>query len=171
MGDGQDHWNAPGWKQAAEDYHRGRPGPPYDDPRRDAPPVESPDDFFADQVNGQAAAPRAAPIGPLEIGAWLERDLPSPDFLLGYWLSTTSRVLFNGPTGIGKSNLVLALGGHCAAGRDFLHWRAHRPARVLFIDGEMSRRLLKRRAEDLKRDDFRFVHSLSLRSSWRIRLG
>ena len=151
MGDGQDHWNAPGWKQAAEDYHRGRPGPPYDDPRRDAPPVESPDDFFADQVNGQAAAPRAAPIGPLEIGAWLERDLPSPDFLLGYWLSTTSRVLFNGPTGIGKSNLVLALGGHCAAGRDFLHWRAHRPARVLFIDGEMSRRLLKRRAEDLVR--------------------
>jgi hypothetical protein len=27
------------------------------------------------------------------------------------------------------------------------------------------------RVQKLKRDDFRFVHSLSLRSSWRIRLG
>jgi AAA domain len=88
---------------------------------------------------------------PLTIDQWLERDLPAPDRLLGEWLTTTSRALLNAPTGIGKTNLGLALGAHSAAGVDFLHWRAYRPARVLFIDGEMSNRLLKRRAEDVVR--------------------
>jgi hypothetical protein len=88
---------------------------------------------------------------PLALEEWLKRDLPPPDRLMGEWLTTTSRVLINAPTGIGKSNLALALAGHIAAGRDFLHWRAHRSARVLFIDGEMSRRLLKQRAIDVTR--------------------
>src|SRR5258708_29575308 len=38
-----------------------------------------------------------------------------------------------------------------SAGEDFLHWRAHRPSRVLYIDGEMSRRLLKQRVLDEER--------------------
>jgi hypothetical protein len=32
-----------------------------------------------------------------------------------------------------------------AAGLNFLHWKGYRPAKVLYIDGEMSRRLLKQR--------------------------
>jgi RecA-family ATPase len=70
---------------------------------------------------------------------------------MGEWLTTTSRVVLNAATGLGKTNFGLALAGHAAAGRDFLYWRAHRPARVLFVDGEMSRRLLKRRAADMVR--------------------
>ena len=34
---------------------------------------------------------------------------------------------------------------HATAGKDFLHWRAHRPCKGLYIDGEMSRRLFKQR--------------------------
>jgi predicted ATP-dependent serine protease len=83
---------------------------------------------------------------PLALDAWLTRELPPADRIMGEWLTATSRILLNGPTGLGKTNLALAIAGHCAAGRDFLHWRVHRPARCLYIDGEMSRRLLKRRA-------------------------
>jgi hypothetical protein len=78
---------------------------------------------------------------------WLKRDLPKPDFILGDWLTTTSRVLFPAPTGIGKSMFWIALGMAMAAGMPFQRWEARRPCKVLYIDGEMSRRLLKERLE------------------------
>jgi hypothetical protein len=88
---------------------------------------------------------------PLAIEEWLKRDLPEPDFLMGEVLSTTSRILLNADTGLGKTNLTLALFSHIAAGRDFLHWRCPKPRNVLFVDGEMSRRLLRQRAQDAVR--------------------
>jgi AAA domain len=89
-----------------------------------------------------------AELPPLTLTDWRDRDLPEPDFLMGHWVSTTSRALVTAATGLGKTNFGLALGIRGAAGQDFLHWRAHRPARVLYIDGEMSRRLLKQRVLD-----------------------
>src|SRR5262249_59085433 len=82
-------------------------------------------------------------LPPITIDEWRRRDLPEPDLLLGSWLSTTTRALISAPTGIGKSNFAIALGQHIAGGLDFLHWQARRPARVLYIDGERARRLLK----------------------------
>ena len=73
--------------------------------------------------------------------------MPDPDLLLP-WLSTTSRVLFAAPTGIGKTMSAIGFGMAAADGSGFLHWRGVRPTRVLFIDGEMSRRLLQRRLSD-----------------------
>ena len=88
---------------------------------------------------------------PLSIEAWLKRELPVPDRLLGEWLTTTSRTIMSAATGIGKTNFGLAFAAHAAAGVDFLHWRAHRSCRVLFVDGEMSRGLLKLRVGDAVR--------------------
>jgi hypothetical protein len=88
----------------------------------------------------------------LTLDAWLGRDLPEPDFLLGEVLSTTSRLEWIGPTGIGKSNILLALAIAIADGRDFLHWRGSgRPRGVLYIDGEMNRRVAKKRLSDAAR--------------------
>jgi AAA domain len=87
----------------------------------------------------------APPIAPITLDEWLVRDLPALDCLVGDWLTTTSRVVLNAPTGIGKSMFTIGLGMSAGAGRGFLHWRARRPASVLYIDGEMSRRLLKER--------------------------
>jgi AAA domain len=88
---------------------------------------------------------------PLTLDAWLKRDLPEPDYILGKWLTTTSRSILNAPTGAGKTNFAVAMGAHMSAGVDFLHWKVARPSRVLFVDGEMSRRLLKQRLEDAVR--------------------
>jgi hypothetical protein len=101
---------------------------------------------------------------PLTMAQWRVRDLPKPDFLLGRWLSTTSRVLISAPTGLGKSNLVIALGQHIAAGLPFLHWRSGRRAKVLYIDGEMARRLLHERifAEEARHEgNTDYFHVLS----------
>src|SRR5262249_1955064 len=53
---------------------------------------------------------------------WLARDLPDPDFLLGHWLTSTSRVLMVAPTGLGKTMFALAMAVAIAAGTSFLHW-------------------------------------------------
>ena len=92
------------------------------------------------------------PFGPpVTLAEWLERDLPDPDFLLGELLSTTSRVVIVGPTGLGKTMFGLAVAIAIAANKGFLHWQAKRAGRVLYVDGEMSRRTMKRRLQDAVR--------------------
>jgi hypothetical protein len=94
----------------------------------------------------------ATTYGPcLTVAAWLSRNIPAPDFLMGEVFSTTSRVAIVSPTGLGKTNFCLALAFAMALGQDFLHWRAGRKARVLYVDGEMSRRLMKARLADAAR--------------------
>ena len=82
---------------------------------------------------------------PLSVAEWMLRELPKPDYILGNWLTTTSRALMVAPTGVGKTMLGIGLGFGVSSGLGFLHWQGIRPARVLFIDGEMSRQLLKER--------------------------
>jgi hypothetical protein len=85
------------------------------------------------------------------VNDWTARDIPAPDYLMGSLFSTTSRVQIAGPTGLGKTNFGFALAAAMAAGKDFLHWRCARPARVLYVDGEMSRSLMKQRIDDALR--------------------
>lgn len=115
--------------------------------------VDQPVENVIDQHRAQLGTICRArnPVGTelLSLANWVTRDIPDPDLLLGELLSTTCRVELIGPTGIGKSNWLLALGLAVADGRDFLHWRGcGRPRRVLYVDGEMGRRLTKRRLVD-----------------------
>jgi hypothetical protein len=116
---------------------------------RDIPPASGPEDYGlpADETP-EAASEAPAVLPPLTIAEWLARDLETPDCLLGDWLTTTSRVLLVAPTGLGKTNFAMALGIHASAGAGFLHWAGQRPCRVLYIDGEMSRRLYRQRIAD-----------------------
>jgi hypothetical protein len=99
----------------------------------------------AGKLNG--GGPRSPPGFIVTLADWLVRELPDPDYLLGTWLTTTSRVLISAPTGLGKTMLAIALAFAIAHGNGFLHWAGARPAKVLLIDGEMSRRLMKMRLE------------------------
>jgi hypothetical protein len=130
------------------------------------PPVTSFDAYggVGDAITIVEPPQTTGPPATLTLVEWLERDLPPADPILGHWLTTTSRVLLNAPTGLGKTMLGIGLGFGIAAGTGFLHWRGIRPARVLFIDGEMSRRLLRDRlAEDASRFGLRpaGMHALS----------
>ena len=89
------------------------------------------------------AARSAGPVPRLK--EWLDRELPESDFLCGTWLSTTSRVLLTGPTGLGKTMLGVAVALTIAGGAKFLHWGAGHACHVLYVDGEMSRREMQRR--------------------------
>ena len=69
--------------------------------------------------------------------------------MLGLWLSTSTRALLVGATGLGKTMLGLEIPFAVAAKVDFLHWTAKRPGKVLYVDGEMPRRQMKKRIADL----------------------
>ena len=87
----------------------------------------------------------------LSLRDWLALDLPAPTYLMGQWLTTTSRAMIVAATGLGKTNFCLALAFAVAAGQQFLHWFGGRPARVLYVDGEMSSRLMRARLIDAGR--------------------
>lgn len=108
-----------------------------------------------DAAPGDDAAPsddqkwRAYVAERLPLRKWLDRDTPPPDFVLGEVISTTTRLLLVAPTGLGKTNFGLAVGTAVATGTvGFLHWRIPAARRVLYVDGEMSDRLMKQRAMD-----------------------
>jgi len=84
---------------------------------------------------------------------WLTRDLPRPQPLLGEVICSTTRMLLGGPTGAGKTNFAMAIGGAFATGQKrFLHWTLPgTPVTVLYVDGEMARDLIQDRLRDLQR--------------------
>jgi hypothetical protein len=84
----------------------------------------------------------------ITLADWLERTLEPPDFICGKWLTTTSRIIINAETGIGKTLFGIELGMRGAAGLSFLHWAATRQINVLYVDGEMARRVMKARLQD-----------------------
>src|SRR5690349_4003478 len=76
---------------------------------------------------------------------WAERKIEPEDFLLGGVFSTTSRGMFAAETGKGKTMVCIGIAFAMRLGRDFLHWKAGRPCRVLYIDGEMPSDLMQER--------------------------
>jgi hypothetical protein len=119
-------------------------------------------DFAANQggyikdLMEQAGKTRIAEVKPIEgvpltVDEWRARQLDDLDPLMGEVLTTTTRAILNATTGIGKTNFGMAVAGHIGAGRDFLHWCCPRPRNVLYIDGEMSRRLFRARIADVVR--------------------
>ena len=87
----------------------------------------------------------------LSVHAWIERDIPAPDQILGDVLTAGGRMFLIGRTGLGKTQLALGCGTGFATGEGFLHWRCTKPKRVLIIDGEMPEGLIKARAIDAMR--------------------
>ncbi len=87
----------------------------------------------------------------LSIDAWTTRPMPSPDRLLGDLVTTTTRVFLVGRTGLGKTLVGLGMALGMATGEGFMHWRAGRAARVLYLDGEMPGELIRQRAIDALR--------------------
>ena len=120
----QEYQDAHGWKE-------GKPPPNGKDPDDGA------------LCDGLAEALSAA--------TWLSRVLPPVDRLLGDFITTTTRAFIVGRTGLGKTMLGLAFAMGIGFGIGFLHWRSSRPARVLYIDGEMPAELLIQRIRDAAR--------------------
>src|SRR5258708_37291074 len=65
-------------------------------------------------------------------------NLQGRELILDPILASDSLALLYGPRGLGKTFVALGIAWAVAGGGSFLGWRAERPRRVLYVDGEVA---------------------------------
>lgn len=109
------------------------------------------------QRNGPALlrAPAAPPatIPAYTLGALLDDTSPMPDDLIGPRLLTPGGMLvLGGAPKVGKSDFLISLLVHAAAGAPFLRFTAPRPLRVFYLQAEIQYHYLRERLQQLRLD-------------------
>jgi hypothetical protein len=65
-------------------------------------------------------------------------NLPAREPILDPILAQKSLMMLYGPRGLGKTHVALGLAWAAASGQSFLKWKAERPHKVVYVDGEMA---------------------------------
>lgn len=81
----------------------------------------------------------------LDLKNFMQLDLPNPEMLLDPIIQTKSLTMLHAYRGVGKSFFAISMAYAIATGSKFLRWQAPKPAKVLYIDGEMQANLLQER--------------------------
>jgi hypothetical protein len=74
----------------------------------------------------------------LSLGELLSAQLPARDYILEPLMKQGESLMLWAATGVGKTMVALSMALAAAGGGQFLGWKAPRPFRVLYIDGEMA---------------------------------
>ena len=99
-----------------------------------------------------AVAPPGA-IAAHTLGALLDDTSPMPDDLIGPRLLTPGGMLvLGGAPKVGKSDFLISLLVHAAAGAPFLRFTAPRPLRVFYLQAEIQYHYLRERLQQLRFD-------------------
>jgi putative DNA primase/helicase len=75
----------------------------------------------------------------------LSAQFPPRRLMLSPWLPEKGLAMLYAPRGVGKTWIALGIAHAVAGGSEFLRWRAARPNRVVYIDGEMPAVALQER--------------------------
>ena len=98
-----------------------------------------------------AAPPNAVPAHTL--GALLDDTSPMPDDLIGPRVLTPGGMLvLGGAPKVGKSDFLISLLVHAAAGSPFLRFTVPRPLRVFYLQAEIQYHYLRERLQQLRLD-------------------
>ena len=76
---------------------------------------------------------------------FMKLELPKQEMLLSPIISTKSLTMLHAYRGVGKSFFAMSIAYAVATGSKFLRWEANKPAKVLYVDGEMSSTALQER--------------------------
>lgn len=93
----------------------------------------------------QAAEPPKRRLTAVSVAALLARDIKPREMLLSPVVPEKGLAMVYAKRGVGKTFVALGIAFAVATGSTFLRWRAARPRRTLFIDGEMPLRTLQER--------------------------
>lgn len=85
----------------------------------------------------------------LDIGELLTRNFPPMEPMLAPWLCKQHLSMVHAWRGVGKTHFALGVAYAVAGGGNFLKWKAEKPRRVVYIDGEMAGAAIKERAAEL----------------------
>jgi len=84
-------------------------------------------------------------LRPLSVAQFLELDIPPRELVLAPWLPEKGLVMVHSPRGVGKTHFALAVAYAVATGGEFLGFKATRPRRVVYLDGEMPANAMQHR--------------------------
>lgn len=116
-------------------------------------PIERGQRFLDAQepVEGSPRLPglRREPLVVVSLEQFLNAALPAREEMLSPWLLTQSLNMVHAWRGVGKTHVALGIAYAVASGGEFLGWRAAKPHRVLYIDGEMPAPALQERLADI----------------------
>lgn len=103
--------------------------------------MNQPDHAGAAASSCAPAAETETAFAPFIVRADALRDVAQArrEMLLSPIMPRSSLTLLYGPRGVGKTFLALSIALAVAGGGTLFEWRAKRPARVLYVDGEMPR--------------------------------
>lgn len=98
-------------------------------------------------VNDALVGRASCEVVPFRPPFWLENRLRTPieparSFLGNGLLFEGARVLVTGATGVGKTLFSMGMVEAACSGRPFLAFAAGEPARVLYLDYEVGRRVM-----------------------------
>jgi len=101
----------------------------------------------------RATAPPPNAIPAHTLGVLLDDTAPMPDDLIGPRLLTPGGMLvLGGAPKVGKSDFLISLLVHAAAGAPFLRFTAPRPLRVFYLQAEIQYHYLRERLQQLRLD-------------------
>lgn len=98
-----------------------------------------------ERTNGTANGAAVTSVQAVTIEELLQRKIPMREYILNPWLREKEIGLVHAWRGIGKTFFTLNLAYASASGGSYLGWRAPRPRKVLYIDGEMPARTMQER--------------------------
>ncbi len=89
--------------------------------------------------------PQQATLISITLGEFLSKELPLRANIIDPWLPEAGLCMVYAIRGIGKTHFALELMMAVAYGQNFLAFRATKPRKVLYLDGEMSAPALQER--------------------------
>lgn len=97
-------------------------------------------------VNGAAEPEQAVAFTTTSLADFVRLRLPPREHVLSPILPVRGLAMIYAGRGVGKTRIAMGAAYAVASGLDFLRWRALRPRRVLYVDGEMPAELMQERA-------------------------
>lgn len=120
-----------------------------DDARRPkADAAIAPSTPYVELVRGDSIKPEATPrrlLKALSLSAFAAVQFPQREQLLGPLLHSQDLMMIFAARGVGKTHAALSLAFAVATGGHFLKWKAARPRKVLYLDGELPGPVMRER--------------------------
>ncbi len=93
---------------------------------------------------------KATRLQACQIDEFLALEIPAREMVLAPFLPAQGLAMLYSKRGLGKTYLALGIALAIASGSTFLRWKASKPRRVLFVDGELPASTLQQRLHSLQ---------------------
>jgi hypothetical protein len=85
------------------------------------------------------------PLFPVDFTELMEMKMPEREYVISPILQQRNLSMIHAPRGVGKTHVALGIALAVATGGVFLRWKAPKPRRVLYLDGEMPAEAMQAR--------------------------